>query len=49
VPTIGEADVSDSATQNADHHRLDHGQGEKSCHGRVNRVSAGGEHFSTSS
>ena len=43
---VAEADVHEPATEQADHHRLDHIQGEQRRDRRIDGVAAGGQHLS---
>ena len=45
MAAVGQPDMRHAAAQDADHHRLDHGQREESRDRRVDRVAAGGQHL----
>ncbi len=45
VASVGETQMRDPASRDADHHRLDHGQGEESRDGGVDRIAACGQHL----
>jgi len=45
VRAVGQADMRGATANQADHHRLDHGQCELAGHGGIDRVAAAREHF----
>jgi hypothetical protein len=45
VPAVGQAQVGHPRAEDADHHRLDHGQREEGADGRVDRVAARRQHL----
>ena len=45
MAAIGQPDMGDAAAEHADHHRLDHGQGEQRGDGGVDRIAAGQQHL----
>jgi hypothetical protein len=45
MPAVGQPQVGHARAEDADHHRLHHGQREQRADGRVHRIAARGEHL----